>query len=96
MEANSLDEVRTSIDRLDKEIIKLLAKRGAFVSQAAKLKKSSAEVAAPARVEQVINKVRLLATQVGLEPKVAEATYRAMIDAFIAVEHAEFEAKSSQ
>ena len=96
MEVKSLDEVRANIDRLDKEIITLMAERGGFVRQAAKFKKSSTEVAAPARVEQVITKVRTFATDAGLEPQVAEATYRSMINAFIALEHMEFQKQSTR
>lgn len=87
MEARSLTEVRDNIDRLDHGIIGLLAERGRFVRQAARFKTSRSEVEAPARVEQVIAKVRELAAEAGLEPQVAEAAYRAMISAFIEVEH---------
>jgi hypothetical protein len=39
-------------------------------------------------VEQVITKVRALAIEADLGPQVVEAAYRAMIAAFIKVEHA--------
>lgn len=93
MEVQSLDEVRANIDRLDHEIIHLLAERGSFVQQAARFKTSHADVEAPKRVEQVIAKVRGLATDAGLEPQVAEAAYRSMIGAFIEVERQAFQAK---
>lgn len=48
---------------------------------------------APKRVEQVVAKVRGLATEAGLEPQVAEAAYRAMIAAFIEVEHLALQAR---
>jgi isochorismate pyruvate lyase len=83
----SLEEVRANIDRLDREIIRLISERAGFVNQAIRFKTTSAEVEAPKRVEQVIEKVRLLATENGLEPRVAETVYRAMIGAFIQIEH---------
>jgi isochorismate pyruvate lyase len=43
----SLDEVRAHIDRLDREIVQLLSARGYYVSEAARFKTSSADVAAP-------------------------------------------------
>lgn len=82
----SLDEVRTNIDRIDCEIIKLISERGEFVKKAASFKSSSEDVEAPKRVEQVISKVRRLAADNGLEPQVAEAAYRSMISAFIEIE----------
>lgn len=94
MEVRSLDDVRANIDRLDREIIRLMAERGGFVQQAARFKTSHADVEAPKRVEQVIAKVRGLANEAGLEPRVAEAAYRAMIAAFIEVERTAFQAKS--
>lgn len=88
MQARSLEEVRDNIDRLDREIIKLMAERSSFVKQAARFKTSRLDVEAPKRVEQVITKVRALAIEADLEPQVVEAAYRAMIAAFIKVEHA--------
>ncbi len=90
MEAQSLGEVRADIDRLDREIVRSMAERGAFVPQAALFKASHAEVEAPGRVEEVVARVRALAADAGLEPAVAEAAYRAMIAAFIEVEHSAF------
>ena len=88
---DSLAEVRANIDRLDREIVPLLAERGRYVLEAARFKKDAGEVPAPARVEEVIGKVRRLAQEHGGLPDVVEKTYRAMIAAFIAaelVEHA--------
>ncbi len=91
MDVRSLEEVRDNIDRLDRAIIALMAERGRFVEQAARFKTSRSDVEAPKRVEQVIAKVRGLAVEAGLEPQVAEAAYRAMIGAFIEVEHSALE-----
>jgi isochorismate pyruvate lyase len=83
---NSINEVRDNIDQIDRKIVALLAERGSFVTQAAAFKKTSDEVRAPNRVEQVIAKVRSLAQEHGANPKVVEAVYRAMISAFIEAE----------
>ncbi|KQB54836.1 chorismate mutase [Pseudomonas endophytica] len=88
----SLEHVREQIDGLDRQIISLLAERGVYVSQAARFKKDSNAVRAPQRVEQVINKVRGLADELGANPEVAEAVYRAMIAGFIQQELAEHSA----
>jgi isochorismate pyruvate lyase len=55
---DSLGQVREKIDGLDRQIVGLIAERGAYVSQAARFKKDSDAVRAPQRVEQVIGKVR--------------------------------------
>ena len=79
----TLEDVRNNIDRLDQQIVTLLAERGHFVSQAARFKKDTDGVKAPQRVEQVIAKVRDLSQAVGANPDVTEQVYRAMIAAFI-------------
>ncbi|WGT28565.1 chorismate mutase [Pseudomonas marginalis] len=85
----TLEEVRNNIDRLDQQIVTLLAERGRYVSQAARFKKDTDGVKAPQRVEQVIAKVRGLSEAVGANPEVTEQVYRAMIAAFIQQELAE-------
>jgi isochorismate pyruvate lyase len=89
MSLDSLDDVRSRIDHLDAEIIALIAQRQACVARAGELKPpgDAAAVRAPARVEQVIDKVRGHAVTAGASPDVVEATYRAMIGAFIELEH---------
>jgi len=85
----SIEEVRAQIDRIDRQMVALLAERGAYVKQAARFKKSSDDVKAPQRVEQVIAKVTALSQELGANPAVTEQVYRAMIAAFITAELAE-------
>ncbi|PZP26458.1 chorismate mutase [Pseudomonas kuykendallii] len=82
----SLEEVRYRIDEIDRSIVSLLAKRGNLVTQAATFKKTTDDVRAPARVEQVIMKVLALADETGASTVVVEQVYRAMISAFISEE----------
>lgn len=79
----SIEQVRHHIDLIDREVVALLARRGNLVTQAAAFKKTTHDVRAPARVEQVISKVRGIADEVGASPEVVEQVYRAMIAAFI-------------
>ncbi len=89
MECKSIEEVRENIDRIDGQIVGLLAERGAFVKQAATLKKTADDVRSPQRVEQVLAKVTALARELGANPAVTEKVYRAMIAGFIDAELAE-------
>ncbi|MGL4773101.1 MAG: chorismate mutase [Clostridium sp.] len=90
MECKSLDEVRNNIDRIDSEIIKLIAKRGQYVALASTFKKSEEGVKAPQRVEAVISKVRIKAEEYGANADMVEKLYREMIKAFINMEMEEF------
>ena len=86
MKCSSLEEVRANIDRIDNEIIKLIAERGTYVVQASAFKKSEDAVNAPNRVEAVISKVRKKAEEYGANPDIVETLYREMISRFIQVE----------
>jgi isochorismate pyruvate lyase len=81
-----LANVRREIDTIDAELVRLLAAREQLVRRAGALKKDEQAVRAPARVEQVIDKVRALAGEAGASPDVVERVYRAMISAFIDLE----------
>jgi isochorismate pyruvate lyase len=74
--------VRKNIDQPDSMIISILAKRADLVAVAARLKKSEQDVRDPRRVEQVIDNVRTKAERSGLDPDIAEKTYRTLIDCF--------------
>ncbi len=84
-----IEEVRSNIDRIDRQIVALLAEREGYVKQATQFKKTTHDVKAPQRVEQVIAKVMTLARDLGANPSVVEQVYRAMISGFINVELAE-------
>jgi isochorismate pyruvate lyase len=86
----SLAEVRLHIDRIDRDMIALMAERGKYVAEAGRFKKDPAAVSAPGRVEAIIARVRKTAEADGLAPEVADKTYRAMIAAFEDYERAEW------
>lgn len=92
----TLGEVRDNIDRLDREIVKLMAERGRYVHEAARFKANPAQVDAPQRVEVVVNKAKAFAEQDGLPPQVAEAAYRAMVHAFTEYEQGVFAAAAAR
>lgn len=91
-----LNEVRENIDRIDRQIVRLIAERGFYVKQAAGFKKDADDVKAPKRVEAVIEKVRALALEYGAFPDIVEVIYRQMIQSFIRKESEEFENKQKQ
>lgn len=91
----TLSDVRANIDRLDDDIVRLIAERAMYVKDAARFKRDAFQVSAPARQAQVFDKARALATRhnagfANLE-QVVDATYRAMVAAFIANEQTYFD-----
>jgi len=59
-DCKTIEEVRENINRIDREIVELISQRSRYVEQAAKFKKTTQDVKAPARVEEIILKVRVL------------------------------------
>ena len=91
MKCENLEQVRVNIDRIDRDIVKLIAERSTYVAQAANFKKTTEEVKAPQRVEIIIEKVRNLAKEDGVNPDIVENIYREMVSSFINFELSEHE-----
>ncbi|HEX5806583.1 MAG TPA: chorismate mutase [Macromonas sp.] len=87
---HSMDDVRRNIDALDERIVALIAERGAYVAQAARIKQRADQIVDLERVEFIVDRVRKQAREQGAPEAVLEATYRAMIGAFIEYERGEF------
>jgi isochorismate pyruvate lyase len=87
----TMADVRHHIDRIDRQIVALLAERAVYVRQAARIKPQREDIVDQSRIEDVLKKVRHYAQVHGLEADLVDAVYRLMIDQFIAQEAAEFE-----
>ena len=83
---SALQEVRTEIDRVDRQLVQEIAEREIWVRAAGKLKAMAPAVRDPERVEQVVSRVRDIAADMGADADVVERTYRTMIAAFIDLE----------
>jgi isochorismate pyruvate lyase len=81
-----LAAVRVAVDEVDEQIVTLIGRRERLIRIAGTLKADSAEVRAPGRVERVIEHVKATAEQKDIDPAIVEKTYRAMVEAFTALE----------
>jgi isochorismate pyruvate lyase len=89
-QCTSLEEVRNEVDKLDDEIVELIAKRNSYVKQAAAFKESIEEVKAPQRMDAVMQRVRHKALTLNLSPNLISKLYTIMIDAMVESEISEF------
>ena len=82
---DALSNIRSAIDNIDRELIRLLAQRQRLVEKAGrlKLKGDKDAVESSDRVAQVIANRRKEALELGLSPDVAEGVWRSMIKAFM-------------
>ena len=87
---STLDEARAEIDKVDEEIVKLIAKRNDYIKQIAHFKTSVYEVKAEDRISDVISRVREQAISLDLSPNLINELYVKMIDAMVESEIAEF------
>lgn len=92
--ADNLAGLRREIDRIDEQVVQLLAERAMYVKDAARFKRDAFQVSAPARQAEVFARVRALAERHdpafngGFEglPDVVEAAYRSLVAGYIACE----------
>ena len=86
-ECSTMAELRAEIDRIDSGLVELIAERITYIDRAAELKPG---LGLPARiddrVEEVVAKVRASAVARGVDPDLAEALWRRLIDWSIARE----------
>ena len=86
----TLAEAREEIDKVDEEIVKLIAKRNNYIKQIAHFKTSVDEIKAEDRINDVISRVREQAISLDLSPNLINELYVKMIDAMVESEVAEF------
>lgn len=86
-ECSSMAEVRTQIDRLDRDLVQMLARRAAYIDRAVQLKQQNGWPARiPERVEEVVMNARAAAGDQGLDPDLIESLWRQLVDWSIARE----------
>ena len=87
---NTLEEARVEIDAVDRDIVKLIAKRNEYIKQIAHFKTSVEEVKAEDRIADVISNVRAQAISLDLSPNLINDLYVRMIDEMVESEISEF------
>lgn len=91
-QCETLEELRTEIDRLDAILVPIFLERVQYIYQSGgRIKNERAQVPALDRVERQIVKLRELATQNGGDPQFIEHLYRAIIHEFTEEEHRVFD-----
>lgn len=81
----TLNEVRLSIDKIDDEMINLIAKRKQLVIEAVKLKTKD-QIVDQERIEKILTNLNKKAKLKSLPKGLVEKLWKAMIDEFIEYE----------
>jgi isochorismate pyruvate lyase len=86
-ECRNLEEIRAGMDAIDRQIVGLIAERVEYVRAAARFKTSAENVAAPERVQAVLNTRREWAEAAGLDGGAIERLYRDLVAYCVGEEH---------
>lgn len=84
---DSMNEVRAEIDRIDRQLVRLVAERQGYIEAAARIKDRESEVRLEWRIEEVVAKVLAAADREGLSKRIAEPVWRELIERCIEHEH---------
>ena len=91
-ECRNMAEVRHGIDRLDEEIVALVAERFRYMDAAARIKTERGSVRDEARKAEVIANARRKAAAAGVPVAVVEEIYERLVEGSIAYEFERFDA----
>jgi isochorismate pyruvate lyase len=79
-DCENISEIRDAIDRIDREIIELFAKRHAYVKEIVKFKDSDEGIVALERKKQVLKQRRAWAEEAALDPGMMEDVFKLLIE----------------
>ncbi|MEM1679878.1 MAG: chorismate mutase [Sulfolobales archaeon] len=75
-----LDEVRMEIDRIDEELLRLLARRVQLMKEVAKIKiESGGKMVDLSRESKIVEKVRKVSLELGVNPDLMELLFRTIM-----------------
>lgn len=75
----TIDEVRQEIDRIDREIMELLAKRQDYVCEIIRFKKDEESIVAQGRQDQLYQQRRRWAEELQLSPEMIDEVFKTMV-----------------
>jgi isochorismate pyruvate lyase len=88
---SAMSEVRHGIDRLDEQIVALLAERFRYMDAAARIKQERGLVRDEARKAEVIRNAKRHAVEAGIPVAVLEQIWERLVEASIAYEFERFD-----
>jgi len=93
MKNKNLEDIRNNIDKIDEEIVYLIAKRSSLVHHTVDFKNSIEEITSNDRIDSVIQQVRKQAISKDLSPNLINDVYNLIIKEMIDIEIKEFSNK---
>ena len=82
----NLNEVRKSIDKVDEQLVKLIAEREFYAKQAVKFKINKKQIIDKKRINHILKRIKSLSKRYKVSPSTVERIWRLMIQNFIILE----------
>ena len=86
IKAESLQHARQQIDAIDTALVELIAAGQFYVDQTTRFKKTETDLQSPERMEQIVENVKALAQQQGVDQAFIEHLYLELFQYFILLE----------
>jgi chorismate mutase len=88
-----LDKLRSKLDILDNELLKLIKKRSNLVNEVLKVKVYKKEIIDHQRIKLILKKIRKKSLQLKIDTKITNRIWKNMIWSFIDYENRNFKKK---
>lgn len=85
-DCQTMTEVRTGVDEIDRLLVQILLRRQGYMDAAARIKPHRGAVRDEARIDQVLGNVKAAAEEAGLSWAIAEPVWRTLVERCIAHE----------
>ena len=88
-----LEKLRSKLDKLDNDLLKLIKKRSLLVNEVLKVKIHKKEIIDQKRINFILKKIKKKSIQTNIDPKITNRIWRNMIWSFIDYEKRNFRKK---
>jgi isochorismate pyruvate lyase len=93
MKNKKILKIRVNLDQLDIKLLKLIKQRAVLVNKILNEKKFKKEIIDKKRINLILKSIKNKSIINGIDPKITEKIWKAMINAFIDYEYRNFKKK---
>ena len=88
-----MSQLRTKLDKLDNELLKIIKKRSLLVNEVLKVKVHKKEIIDQPRINYILRKIKKKSILLNVDPKITNRIWKNMIWSFIDYEKRNFKKK---
>jgi len=88
-----LTSLRSKLDKLDNQLLKIIKKRSILVNQVLKIKVYKKEIIDQKRIDFILKKIKKKSIELKVDPKITNRIWKNMIWSFIDYENRNFKKK---